>query len=616
MYGSLAAYIARLESEGELIRIGAPVDPVYEIAEITDRISKSGGGGKALLFENTGTEFPVLTNMMGSERRMALALGVDRLEELTIRIETLLKQLTTPAGSWAEKLRMLPLLAEMSRWMPRIRSGRGACQQVVQTGDEVDLSKLPVLKCWGCDGGRFITLPMVHTLDPETGVRNVGMYRMQIFDGRTTGMHWHLHKTGARHYDACRRMGRRMPVTVTLGGDPACIYSAAAPMPDNMDEYLLAGFLRRRPVELVKSLTNDIYIPADCDFVLEGYVDPAEELAVEGPFGDHTGFYSLEDRYPLFHVTAVTRRREAVWPATLVGIPPEEDACIAKATERIFLAPIRLALQPEIRDLWMPTAGTAHNLAVVSMENRYPGQALKVAQGLWGAGQMMFNKYLLLASAGTDIRNTDALAALLRRVDPERDLHLSEGILDVLDHATATPGFGGKALLDVTGIDPDRPEEPPVVPRTFQPTGGVWLVDTTWVEKWSCLIVHADRERPDRVDVPAYLERNGIRGLRFVLLFDYAAAGPMREEDLLWLAAANTDPRRDLTRWKGMLILDARSKRPGLPGNPARFPNVAASLTETIRLVDGRWPDYGLGELLPSPSRRYRKLWLSNEAAW
>lgn len=616
MYGSLAAYIARLEREGELIRIRTQVDPVHEIAEITDRVSKSEGGGKALLFENTGTEFPVLTNMMGSDRRIALALGVERLEELSDRIGKLAGRLTAAADGWTEKLRMLPLLAEMSRWMPRFRSGRGACQQVVLRDGEADLSKFPILKCWGCDGGRFITLPMVHTLDPETGARNVGMYRMQLFDGRTTGMHWHIHKTGARHYAGYGRQGRRMPVTVTLGGDPAYTYAATAPMPDNMDEYLLAGFLRRRPVELVRSLTNDIRIPADCDFVIEGYVDPAEEPAVEGPFGDHTGFYSLEDRYPRFHVTAVSYRRDAVWPATLVGIPPQEDAFIAKATERIFLTPIRLALQPEVRDLWMPAAGTAHNLAVISLENRYPGQALKVAQGLWGAGQMMFNKYMVLADASADIRNPGTLARLLRRVIPERDLHLSEGVLDVLDHATATPGFGGKALLDLTGIDPKSPFDPPRLPRTYQPAGGVLLVNTSLVDPWSCLILHADREQPDRVDVPAYLERNGIRNIRFVLLFDYAAAGSMTVTDLIWLAAANSDPRRDLICRNGTLILDARSKRPGVAGNPARFPNVVASLPETIRLVDIRWPEYGLGEPIPSPSRRYRKLWLSNEAAW
>lgn len=616
MYEGLKAYIERLEREGELVRIAARVDPVLEIAEITDRISKTPGGGKALLFENTGTEFPVLVNAMGSDRRMALALGAERLEELTERIEELLKRLTRPADGWMDKLRMLPLLAEMSRWLPRNRSGRGACQEVVWSGDEVDLGRIPVLKCWGCDGGRFVTLPMVHTLDPETGMRNVGMYRMQIFDGRTTGMHWHRHKTGARHYDGYKRAGRRMPVTVTLGGDPVYTYAATAPMPDNMDEYLLAGFLRRRPVELVESLTNGIRIPTDCDFVIEGYVDPSEELAVEGPFGDHTGFYSLEDRYPRFHVTSISHRRGAVWPATLVGVPPEEDAYIARATERIFLAPIRLAVQPEVRDLWMPTPGTAHNLAVLSLDTRYVGQAVKVAQGLWGAGQMMFNKYMLATDAAVDIRNLDALADLLRRIDPERDLHLSEGVLDVLDHATATPGFGGKALLDVTGIDPSAPVEPVSLPRSFEPAGGVSLVDTSLVGGWSCLVLHADRERPDEVDVPAYLERNGIRGVRFVLLFDYAAAGPMRSEDLLWLAAANTDPRRDLSVWQGSILIDARSKRPGLKGNPDRFPNVATSLPETIRLVDNRWSEYGLGEFVESPSRRYRKLWLSNEAQW
>lgn len=616
MYRSLNDLIARLEREGELVRIAAPVDPVCEIAEITDRISKSEGGGKALLFENTGTEFPVLTNMMGSDRRMALALGVECLEELTARIEKLLARLVRPADGWMEKLGMLPLLKEMADWMPRTRSGRGACQQVVWRGGEVDLGRIPVLQCWGCDGGRFITLPMVHTLDPETGLRNVGMYRMQIFDGRTTGMHWHIHKTGARHYDAYRRLGRRMPVTVALGGDPAYTYAATAPMPDNMDEYLLAGFLRRRPVELVKSLTNDIYVPADCDFVIEGYVDPAEERVDEGPFGDHTGFYSLVDRYPKFHVTAVTHRRGAVWPATVVGVPPEEDAFIARATERIFLAPIRMAVQPEVRDLWMPTPGTAHNLAVVSLASRYRGQARKVAQGLWGAGQMMFNKYMMLCDASVDIRNTDALAALLRRVDVARDVHLDEGVLDVLDHATATPGYGGKALLDATQIDAAAPAAPIVLPRSYQPAGGVWLVDTSLVERWGCLMLFAERERRDEVDVAAYLERNELENIPFVLLFDYAAAGPMRAEDLLWLAAANTDPRRDMKRWGSTLILDARSKRPGYGGNPPRFPNVATSLPETIRRVSERWAEYGLGEFLESPSRRYRKLWLSDKAEW
>lgn len=616
MYRSLAHYLERLEREGELVRVGVPVSTEYEIAEITDRLSKSAGGGPALLFENTGTDFPVLTNLMGSDRRIALALGVERLEEISTRIEELLKQATTPPDGLWGKLRMLPLLGEVSRWMPRTRSGRGVVQEVVWQGDEVDLGRLPILKCWACDGGPFVTLPMVNTVDPETGIRNVGMYRMQLFDHRTTGMHWHLHKTGARHYDAYKRLERKMPVTVALGGDPAYTYAATAPMPDNLDEYLLAGFLRRHPVTLVKSLTNDIYIPEDCDFVIEGYVDPAEEKALEGPFGDHTGFYSLTDYYPRFHVTAITHRRGAIWPATVVGVPPEEDAYIAKATETIFLAPIRLAVQPEVRDLWMPTEGTAHNLAVVSIDRRYEGQPRKVAQGLWGAGQMMFNKYLMVTPAACDIRSRDQLAALLRRVDPVRDIQFSEGILDVLDHATATTGYGGKALLDATRIDPLAPEKAISIPRSFEPVGGVQLVNTAFAERWSTLVLYADRSRPDEVDVAAYLDRNKIRGIHFVLLFDYAAAGAMTDADLLWLAAANTDPRRDATFHEGMLILDARSKRPGVGQNPTRFPNVATSHPDTIHRVDERWAEYGLGEFVPSPSRRYRKLWLSDEAQW
>lgn len=616
MYSSLNAYIERLERLGELKRITAPVSTRFEMAELTDRISKSEGGGVALLFEHTGTQFPVLTNMMGSDRRMALALGVERLEEISERIDELLKQVTTPPADMWGKLRMLPLLGEVAQWLPKRTSGRGKCQEVVWQGDEIDLDKLPILTAWGCDGGPFITLPMVHTIDPDSGIPNVGMYRMQQFDKRTTGMHWHMHKTGARHYEAYRRRGERMPVTVTLGGDPAYTYAATAPMPDNMDEYLLAGFLRRKPVALVKSLTNDIYIPSDCDFVLEGYVDTAEEKVVEGPFGDHTGFYSLTDYYPKFHLTAITFRRDAVWPATVVGVPPQEDAYIAKATERIFLAPIRLAVQPEVHDLWMPTEGTAHNLALVSIRSRYPGQARKVAQGLWGAGQMMFNKYLMIADSAHDIRNVDALAALLCRINPERDIHFDEGVLDVLDHATPTTGYGSKMLIDTTAIDLQTEVVAPQVPRTFNPTGGVQLVNTAFVERWSCLVLYADRSRPDEVDVEAYLRENGICGLKFVVLFDYAAAGSMRPHDLLWLAAANTDPRRDIRVVDGVLLIDARSKRPGLAGHPARFPNVVTSLPETIHRVDERWEEYGLGELIDSPSRRYRKLWLSNEAQW
>lgn len=611
----LREYIAKLEAAGELRRITCKVDTQYEICEITDRISKCEGGGKALLFENTGTDYPVLMNMMGSDRRMAMALGVDSLDDITRRIETLVEGVMSPKSSLWEKLQVLPLLKDVAKWFPTRSSSRGECQQVVWRGEDVDLGRLPILKSWPCDGGAFITLPMVATVDPESGTHNLGMYRMQVFDKRTTGMHWHRHKTGARHYDAYKRLGKRMPVSVALGGDPAYIYSATAPMPDNMNEMLLAGMLRQRPVKMVKCLTNELWVPSDCDFVLEGYVDPAEELATEGPFGDHTGFYSLTDLYPRFHIEAITSRRDAVYPATIVGVPPMEDAYIAKATERIFLAPIRIAVQPEVRDLYMPIEGTAHNIALVSIAKRYLGQAGKVAQGLWGAGQMMFNKYMAIASEQCNIRSTEEVLDLLARIDLKRDLIWTEGILDVLDHATATTGYGSKLAIDLTEVERSEPLEFRV-PRTAQPTGGVELFNTAYAKRWGILVLYAEREWRESVDVEAYITKNGFEDMRYVVLFDRGAAGSMQGEDLVWLAAANTDPKRDIRIAGNTLIIDARSKRPGYGGNPPRFPNVVTSHPDTIHYVDERWAEYGLGECVESPSRRYRKLWLSDKADW
>ena len=611
MYKSLQEFIDCLEREGELLRIDARVSTDCEIAEITDRISQAGDGGKALLFADTAEGVPVVTNIFGSERRMAMALGVGSLDDIGRRIEALLQQVTAPKNSLSDKLRMLPLLADMSRWMPKCVSGRGACQQIVETGDDVNLERLPVLKCRELDGGRFVTLPMVHTLDPDTGMRNVGMYRMQILDRRTTGMHWHIHKTGARHYDAFKRRGERMPVSVTVGGDPVYTYCATAPMPDNMDEYLLAGFLRRKPVRLVKCLTNDIYVPEDCDFVIEGYVDTSEPKCTEGPFGDHTGFFSLKDSYPRFHVTAVTRRRRAVWPATVVGIPPQEDAYIALATEKIFLAPIRMALQPEIVDLTMPVAGTAHNIAVVSIAKRYDGQAVKTAQSLWGAGQMMFNKYMVLTDASVDVRSTDALAALVRGADVHRNIIRSEGVLDILDHATATCGYGGKLALDLTGVEAVGEMCRPAVP---EPSCGITGVPDFFgeiTERWGAALLFAAED----ADVERFVATYDFGTCRFAVLFDPRAEG-LDAAELLWLAAANSDPRRDVTLHGDVVVVDARSKRPGREGNPARFPNVVVSSAETVAEVDRRWTEYGLGAFVASPSERYRRLLLSESEEW
>ncbi|WP_294601056.1 menaquinone biosynthesis decarboxylase [uncultured Rikenella sp.] len=572
MYKNLTEYIAALERAGELIRISVPVDPVLEIAELTDRQSKQPGGGKALLFEQTGTGFPVLTNLMGSERRICMALGVERLSEVGERIDTLFADALRPKAGWMEKLRMLPLLKEVSEWMPRHVSRKGECQQVVWQGDEVDLGRLPVLQCWPHDGGRFVTLPLVHTVDPETGVRNVGMYRMQVFDARTTGMHWHRHKTGERHYQEYKKRGDRMPVAVCLGGDPVYTYCATAPLPDGMDEYLLAGFLRRRPVELVQCLTNDLRVPADCDFVIEGYVDPAEPKAVEGDFGDHTGFYSLKDLYPRFHVTCITHRRDAVWPATLVGIPPMEDAWIQLATERIFLAPIRLAVAPEVVDLWMPPAGVAHNIAVCVIEKSYAGQALKVANALWGAGQMSFNKFLVVLSAedaaGVSGEGyVEVIRERLRRFDPTRDALFSRGVLDVLDHSAPQTGFGGKLCLDLT--------------RKLEEEGG---------------------EAPFREDIPVA-----------VVWDDFVEASGLNFSELLWLTAGNVDPGRDVTITpEGALRLDARFKPAAVDRG---WPNVVTMSPEVIERVDAHWSEYGFtGDPLPSPSRRYQFLVRSDTA--
>ena len=610
----LGEFIDKLEAEGELLRIKAKVDTRFEMCEIVDRISKCEGGGKAVLFENSGTAYPVLMNMMGSDRRMAMALGVDSLNDISKRIDNILKGVMSPKHSLWEKLQMLPLLKDVSKWFPQRSTKRGECQEVVWQGEDVDLGKLPIITSWPHDGGAFITLPMVVTADPETGIPNLGMYRMQIFDNRTTGMHWHRHKTGARHYDAYKRLGRRMPVSVAIGGDPTYIYSATAPMPDNMDEMLLAGMLREKPVKLVKCLTNDLWVPADCDFVLEGYVDTSEDLTIEGPFGDHTGFYSLTDLYPKFHIEAITSRRDAVYPATIVGVPPMEDAYIAKATERIFLAPIRLAVQPEVRDLYMPIEGTAHNIALVSIVKRYLGQPNKVAQGLWGAGQMMFNKYMVIAPEECDIRSKEEVLKRIASLDPHKNIIWSEGILDVLDHATATSGYGSKLAIDLTEVDATPRSFD--VPRTAKPMGGVELFNTELAKSYGILILYAEREYHDTIDVERYILENNFSQMRVVALFDNGAAGYMNLSDLLWLAAANTDPKRDIRIVGETIIIDARSKRPGYGANPPRFPNVVTSHPDTIHHVDNRWQEYGIGELIESPSRRYRKLWLAESAQW
>ena len=465
-YKDLREFLKLLEKKGLLKRIRAEVDSVLEITEITDRMCKSPGGGKALFFEKVkGFKFPVVTNIFGSFQRMCLSLQVERLDDIADRIEGLLNQ--SPPKTLMEKLSMLPKLFELSKCLPKLTKN-ALCQEIIEK-DNPDLTKFPILKCWPGDGqptdeGRFITLPMVFTKDPDTGRRNCGMYRIHIYDKVTTGMHWHIHKDGARHYDKYKALGRRMPAAVAVGSDPAVMYSATAPLPESIDEMLFAGFLRGEPVEMVKCITSDIEIPANSELVIEGYLEPGE-TRLEGPFGDHTGFYSAADDYPVFHVTCITHRKDMIYPATIVGKPPMEDCYMGKATERIFLPLLRLDL-PEIKDFNLPMEGVFHNAALISIKKSYPGHAKKIIHGLWGKGQMMFSKLLIVVDDDVDVQNIPYTAwRVLNNVDWKRDIVIAEGPVDDLDHSASWPRYGSKMGIDATrktkeeGMMRDWPEE-------------------------------------------------------------------------------------------------------------------------------------------------------------
>src|SRR5215471_13225098 len=449
-YKNLRQFIETLDKAGELIHVKSYVNPKLEMAEITDRTSKQPGGGKALLFENNGYDFPVLMNAYGSEKRMCMALGVEHLDDVEKQIEELFKLLASPKEGIVDKLRLLPKLNQFASWMPKIKSGKGECQHVIM--NPPDITKLPVITCWPKDGGAFVTLPIIHTKDPNTNQRNVGMYRMQVFEKTMTAMHWHKHKVSAKHFSEYKKLGIKMPVAVALGGDPVYGYAATAPLPENVDEYMLAGFLRKKKAELVKCITQPaIEVPADADFIIEGYVDPTDELIWEGPFGDHTGYYSLPDWYPAFHITAITHKKNAVYPATIVGIPPQEDAWLGKATERIFLAPIKMTMVPEIVDMEMPVEGVFHNLVIVKIKKDFAGQAQKVMNAMWGAGQMMFNKILVLVDEYVKIRDYAEVAKyVFKNLNPATDIYFSQGPMDVLDHSCSKLGFGGKMCMDGT----------------------------------------------------------------------------------------------------------------------------------------------------------------------
>jgi 4-hydroxy-3-polyprenylbenzoate decarboxylase len=452
-YDNLRDFLAFLEKNGELIRIRAEVDAALEIAEITDRVSKEQGtNNRALLFEHVkGSLFPVVTNAFGSMRRMSLALEVENLDAIGRRIREIVDPVNLfpgPGAGILDKIQMLPKLAELSNFFPRTVK-KAPCQEVVLMGNDVDLSRLPILQCWPADGGRFITLPMVCTVDPVTRITNVGMYRMQVYDGRTTGMHWHKHKDGARHYQHYEGAGKRMEVAVAIGGDPSIIYASTAPLPPAVGEYVFSGFLRKKPLDVIQCRTVDIRVPAEAEFVLEGYVDP-HERRLEGPFGDHTGYYSEADEYPVFHLTAITHRRDAIYPATLVGRPPQEDAYLGKATERIFL-PLLQMVAPDILDMDMPVEGVFHNNVIVKIKKRYPGHGKKVIHTIWGTGMLMLSKFVIVCDEDVNIHDySEVTWKVMNHVDPQRDVVITDGPLDILDHSSPQIGFGGKMGIDAT----------------------------------------------------------------------------------------------------------------------------------------------------------------------
>ena len=459
-YADLREFVRRLEKEGELKRIRTEVDPVLEITEVVQRVMCGQQGGQAgipvppgsnpaLLFEKPkGSRYPLLINAFGSVRRMALALEVNGLEEVAERIQGFLK-METPQGFF-DKVKMLPKLAELGSFFPKSVK-TGACKEVVQKGSDVNLLDFPILKCWPQDGGRFITFPLVFTRNPETGKRNVGMYRMQIYDERTTGMHWQTQKHGAEHFRRARAKNPegRIPVSVAIGADPATALSGMLPIPPDLDEMMFAGFLRREPVEMVTCETNNLEVPANAEIVLEGCVN-LNEMRTEGPFGDHTGFYSLEGEFPVFHVECVTRRKEPIYLTTVVGPPPQEDFYMGYAVERVFL-PVMKMQYPEIVDVAMPAEGIFHNLMIVAIRKSYPGHARKIMNAIWSLGQAMFTKVIVVVDHDVNIHNySEVVWKTLCALDPERDVQFSLGPMDTLDHAARMQDFGSKMGIDAT----------------------------------------------------------------------------------------------------------------------------------------------------------------------
>lgn len=634
-YRNQQHFIDTLEKAGELIRIKTFVDPRLEMAEITDRVSKTPGGGKALLFENTGYSMPVLMNAYGSEKRICLALGVNHLDDTAKEIENLFKLLAAPKENIIDKLKLLPKLGQFASWMPKSKGGRGECQEVVMKNP--DITKLPVITCWPKDGGPFVTLPIIHTRDPHTKSRNVGMYRMQVFGPTLTAMHWHKHKVSAKHFNEYKKLGIKMPVAVALGGDPVYAYSATAPLPENVDEYMLAGFLRKKKVELVKCLTQpEVEVPEDADIIIEGFVDPNDELIWEGPFGDHTGYYSLPDWYPRFHITAITHKKNPVYPATIVGIPPQEDAWLGKATERIFLAPIKMTMVPEIIDMEMPVEGVFHNLVITKINKEYAGQGQKVMNAMWGAGQMMFNKILVLTgTSDTQKQNNFRLSDykqlaqdVFNNMNPATDIYFSQGPMDVLDHSCSKLGFGGKMCIDGTYKFEEEKDDAPATKsagkinkeKIKQEFPEISKINTNLLElNIPCLIISVKKNKTQHVASlhNSLCDHRDFEGMKIILYVEHTVDA----NDLpvaLWRFCNNVDPKRDSILAKretfACMGFDGTIKTKDLDNFHRDWPNIIVADSKTIDAIDRKWNELGIGEFIPSPSLKFMDQMYGQEA--
>lgn len=567
-YRDLQSFLKKLEANGELKKIKIQVSPELEMTEIADRVSKAHG--PALLFQDvTDSNYPVVMNAMGSYKRMSMALGVENLDDIGEEIQAYLN--LENYLSIRGLCKSIPRLLRLVHVFPIKVPGRGACQEVIEHNP--DLSTLPVLKCWPKDAGRFFTLPLVFTKEADSKKQNVGMYRMQILDKTSTGMHWHKHKDGSNIYESYAKKGLKMPVSVALGCDPAITYAATAPLPKEIDEMMLAGWLRKSNVKMVKCVTNDIYVPANAEFVLEGYVDPSEELVWEGPFGDHTGYYSLADYYPRFHVTCITHKKNAIYPATVVGKPPMEDCYMAKATERIFLPILRMQI-PELVDLNLPLEGVFHNCAILSIKNRYPGAARKVMNAVWGMGQMMYTKLILIVDESVDVQNlTSVKDAVLKNVSGADSLFFCQGPLDALDHSSAKALYGCRLGVDATSQSKKKEEG---------------VTDT-----FAVITIDKKENYQGRNAIEEYMNNHEDK---FVICVD-DSVDPKDMSTVMWKVFNNIDAQRDIIIRGYKIGIDATKKLTG-EGITREWPDDITMTDDVRQAVEERWSKYGIDEAL------------------